>query len=469
LENIKGVIKRKGRNYADEILTGIRRSLYSKEARSRNALKNIASTFLVKGASIVINLALIPLTIHYLSPSKYGVWLTLSSMLGWINFFDIGLGHGLRNKLAESIARKDFSRGKIYVSTAYFSVTALMFCLFIIFLVINHFINWNTLLNIPAQVGENMQSLALILFSMFSIQFILQLINSILLSNQQPARVSFINMISNLFVLIAISLLVKFTRQSLFHVAFAFSLVPVLVLTLMNFYYFKNNFREIAPSLKCFNWHALKDVLSLGLKFFIIQISVLIFFQTSNFLICRYFSPEYVTPYTVAFRYFGVITMLFSIVTAPYWSAYTEAYVQQDYIWMRKTVKQLFNMWLILLFVSILMLVFSDFAYKLWVGDKIKVEFRLSLFMMIYSVAISFGNIYIMILNGVGKIKIQMLVNIIGMTLFIPLAYYLAIILHLGIIGIIISTIICSLYGPVIAPFEVNRLLFREKTNTPSE
>ncbi|HWY33047.1 MAG TPA: hypothetical protein VNX68_00285, partial [Nitrosopumilaceae archaeon] len=361
------------------------------------------------------------------------------------------------------------SRGKTYVSTAYLSITALMFFLFLVFLIINHFINWNTLLNIPPQVGENMQSLALILFSMFSVQFILQLINSILLSNQQPARVSFINMISNLFVLIIVALLVKFTKQSLFHVAFAFSVVPVIVLTLMNLYYFKNTFREISPNVKYFNLDALKDVLSLGLKFFIIQVSVLVFFQTSNFLICRYFSPELVTPYTIAFRYFGVITMLFSIITAPYWSAYTEAYVQQDYVWMRKTVKQLFNMWLILLFVSILMLLFSDFAYKLWVGDKIKVDFRLSFFMMIYSISISFGNIYIMILNGIGKIKIQMLVNLIGMVLFIPLAHYLAILLHLGIIGIIISTIICSLYGPLIAPFEVRRLLQSNKTYTPLE
>ena len=64
-----------------------------------------------------------------------------------------------------------------------------------------------------------------------------------------------------------------------------------------------------------------------------------------------------------------------------------------------------------------------------------------------------------MVLNGGGKLNNQMIVNIIGMLVFIPLSYYLAIVLKLGIVGIISSTIVCSLYGSLIAPFEVKRLL----------
>jgi Na+-driven multidrug efflux pump len=81
--------------------------------------------------------------------------------------------------------------------------------------------------------------------------------------------------------------------------------------------------------------------------------------------------------------------------------------------------------------------------------------------MMIYTAIISFGNIYILVLNGIGRIKWQMVVNLIGMILFIPLARYFALTLHLGIAGIILATIVCSIYGPLIAPFEV-RNMFRE-------
>jgi O-antigen/teichoic acid export membrane protein len=68
---------------------------YSK--RTHKALFNIASSFVIKGASILLSLLLVPLTLDYLNPYEYGIWLTLSSVLMWINYFDIGLGNGLRN------------------------------------------------------------------------------------------------------------------------------------------------------------------------------------------------------------------------------------------------------------------------------------------------------------------------------------------------------------------------------------
>jgi O-antigen/teichoic acid export membrane protein len=50
--------------------------------RTARAYKNILASFAIKSLSVVINLALVPLTINYLSPTKYGIWLTISSMLG---------------------------------------------------------------------------------------------------------------------------------------------------------------------------------------------------------------------------------------------------------------------------------------------------------------------------------------------------------------------------------------------------
>jgi len=431
------------------------------DSRSAKAFKNIVGSFAIKSISVGINLALVPLTINYLSPVKNGVWLTISSMLGWISFFDIGLGHGLRNKLAEAIAKGEMHKAKSYVSTAYFSISLLCCSLLLLFFGLNRFIDWNAILHVPKEVDENLKSIALILFSVFSMQFILQLINSIFLSNQQPALVSLYNMISNLFVLAGLALLLMFTKGSLFYVSFIFSIIPLLVLLVVNIYYFRTKFSGFSPSFGSIDFKVLREVLSLGVKFFIIQISVLIFFQTSNFLICRYFSPDLVTPYNIAFRYFGIVTMLFSIIVAPYWSAYTEAYVKQDFKWIRDSLRKLVKIWLVLVVLAIGMLACSGYAYHLWVGDKVKVDFKISLFMMLYTVIVSYGNIYIMVLNGIGKIRLQMIVNVVCMIVFIPLSYYLAVILKMGITGIILATIICSMYGTVIAPFEVKKMLLR--------
>ena len=443
----------------NRIQTLFKKQFLNKDARSTKALKNIFSSFLIKGVSIVINLALIPLTINYLSPTKYGVWLTISAMLGWINFFDVGLGHGLRNKMAVALAKGEMDKAKSYVSTAYVSITILCVGLFLVFLIINNFLNWNTLLNIPKGMDEDLKTIAVVIFSMFSVQFVFQLINSIFLSTQQSALVSFYNMVANLFSLIAIFLLIRFSKESLFNIAFIFSVIPLIVFGAVNIYYFKTKFKEFAPSFKYYDKEALKDVLSVGVKFFIIQISLLVLYQTSNLLICRYFSPDLVTPYNIAFRYFGIITMGYSIISVPYWSAYTEAYIKQDYEWIKKTIRQTFKIWLLFAAGAILMLVFSEQAYYLWVGDKVKIDFQISLFMMVYVLLVTFGNIFLMFLNGIGNIKMQMIVNVIGMIVFVPLSYYLSVFLNLGIVGIIISTIICSIYGPLIAPLRVRSIL----------
>ena len=43
-----------------------------------------------KGGTILISLILVPMTLSYLNPYEYGIWLTLSSTLAWIYTFDIG-------------------------------------------------------------------------------------------------------------------------------------------------------------------------------------------------------------------------------------------------------------------------------------------------------------------------------------------------------------------------------------------
>src|SRR5665648_546203 len=91
--------------------------------RSIKAKKNILASLIIKGLSIAISLVLVPLTINYINPSRYGIWLTLSSIVGWFSFFDIGLTQGLRNKFAEAKAKGEDNLAQILVSTTYATVS----------------------------------------------------------------------------------------------------------------------------------------------------------------------------------------------------------------------------------------------------------------------------------------------------------------------------------------------------------
>ena len=124
-------------------------SFLSGHQRSVKAKKNIIASFFLKGISILINLILIPLTIDYLNPTNFGIWITLTSIIAWFNYFDIGLGNGLRNKLAAAKAKGDIELGQVYISTTYALITIIAVVFFILFTIINPFLNWGEIFNCP--------------------------------------------------------------------------------------------------------------------------------------------------------------------------------------------------------------------------------------------------------------------------------------------------------------------------------
>ena len=75
-----------------KILTQVRNFLGGEE-RSALAKKNILASLIFKVIDIPVYLALVPVTINYLNEYEYGIWLTLSSIILWIDTFDIGLGN----------------------------------------------------------------------------------------------------------------------------------------------------------------------------------------------------------------------------------------------------------------------------------------------------------------------------------------------------------------------------------------
>lgn len=67
-------------------------------SRSIIVKKNIIASFFLKCISILVSLQVVPLTITYINPTKYGIWLTLSSIIAWLSYFDLGFAHGFRNR-----------------------------------------------------------------------------------------------------------------------------------------------------------------------------------------------------------------------------------------------------------------------------------------------------------------------------------------------------------------------------------
>lgn len=424
--------------------------------RSIAAKRNIAASFFIKGTSVIINIALVPLTINYVNPTQYGIWLTLSSIISWFTFFDVGFGNGLRNRYTETKAKGNFVQARIYISTTYVVLGIIFLSLWAIFFMGNFFINWSKILNTPSEMAVELSKLAIIVFSFFCMQMVFKTINTIIIADQKPAFAAFLDMLGQLLALIVIFILTKTTEGSLVKLGLSLGLVPIIVMVASSFLLFRNKYRDVSPNVKHVHFSYARDIMNLGVKFFVIQASAIIIFQTTNLVISQILGPESVTVYNIAHKYFFSAGTLFLLILSPFWSAFTDAYTLGDFNWIKSIIRKLEWIWLLLIPLISILLILSNFVYKIWIGDSVKIPFTVSVVMAAYVIFFTRFNMYILLINGIGKVTVQLIVNITICLVFIPLAIYSS--KHWGLTGLILLSVVVSIIHAIIGQLQLNRL-----------
>lgn len=404
-------------------------------------------------------MALVPVTIDYLGKVEYGIWLTLASILSWLINLDFGIGNGLRNKLSEALALKDIKLARVYISTSYAVFALGIFIALLIFLFINGLLNWANILKAPQEYVELLNTLVLWVIILFLVQFLLKLLTSIINADQRPAIKGLLSLIVNTITLIAIFVLSKLTVKSFLVFALISSSVPVVVFIITSLILFSGHYKQISPSFRFVNFKYSASLVKLGMQFFVIQISSLIVFTTDNMIIAQLYGPEQVVIYNVAYKYFLMGALVFNVVLAPFWSAFTEAYVKKEFDWIKNSIKKLIIIWALISFVAIGMILISDLVYEIWVGPEIEVPFILSLFTGLFVILTNWNSIFTYFINGVGKVRFQLYYSIFIAILNIPLSVFLAENAGMGITGVIVSTNICLVFASFWAPMQYLKII----------
>lgn len=421
--------------------------------RSVNVKKNIVLMILIKGCSILLSLLLVPLTLDYVDNECYGVWLALSSMVVWISFFDIGINNGLRNKLTAALAHNDYNLGRKYVSTTYAILFLIFMPLMCLLLLAAPFVDWYSLLNINQSNVEGLLIAICIIITYFCINFIFNTINIVVLALQKPAISSIITLVQQLVSLAIIYILTLTTKGSLVNLCLALCAAPLLVVLGANVILYSKKYKKIAPIFKSVDLKIAPDLMKLGIQFFIIQAAGIIQYQLINFLIIRHYGASEVTCYNISYKYFSILTMIWTIIITPFWAAVSDAMVKHDYTWMKNAEKKYLKVFILFVLGGILMLLFSSYAYNLWIGDKILITNILSFWILMYSLVTMFSSIYVTILNGMGLLKVQMYACLFSPFVFLGLCY-MFVHMGLGVHALLIAVIISNFNGYLLAPIQ---------------
>ena len=238
--------------------------------------------------------------------------------------------------------------------------------------------------------------------------------------------------------------------------------MPIVVLSIASIILFYKKFKPISPSVKAFDKKYIKDLFGLGSKFFLIQIQVVVLYQCTNILISNVAGPNEVTAYNIAYKYLGVALMVFNIILAPLWPAFTDAYTKKDFVWMNNIYAKMKKVYLVSTVIIILLIVLSPFIYHLWIGTKAMIPFAMTITVGLYMILNSWDTLQVMLINGIGAIKLQTYVTLIGLIFHIPISLFLG--KYLGAIGVVFSMIIITVIYLSFFTVQINKILKRKAT-----
>lgn len=405
--------------------------------RNKMLTTNILYSSILKIISLSTSLLIVPITINYLNKEVYGIWMTITSILFWINTFDIGLGNGMRNYLTEAISQKNYSLGKRYISTTLSLLTLIALVIGGVVLVPLLTIDFNKFFNTEAISNFDLRNTMIVAISFTLCNFVLKNIGFIYVAMQKYAINDFLSVLGNVISLGIIFLLTKFTTGHLIYVVLAYTATQCIIFCLAAIPLFRNH-PELRPAFKFFDKSLSQKIVGKGLGFFVIQISsCLVIFGAANMFITQFCGPAAVTTYNIAYKFFNLLVIAYTIILSPMWNAYTDAYVKGDMKWIEQTFNRALKLWGLSVVGGLVMLAGCQIFYHLWVGEKVIVPFIVSLSTLIYVSFFNLNNCVTYLINGLNKIRVQIITSLVFTALYIGIALFLG--KELGIEGVVLS------------------------------
>lgn len=413
-----------------------------------NTYKNI----IYQSFGMLASFYLYPLMIDYLDKRVLGVWLTLMSIASWFMILDVGLSHGLRNKLAPLIGKGKIKLARAYLSSTYFYFAVFLTIVFILMSTAIYFSDLYFIFNIEESVAPELTlSVFIVMSSIFTNLFFT--INFSLSNALQNASFSnFRNMLFNLSMVILLIIMLNIKNGTLFEISAIFFVSNLTVNLLSTYFLYKNNLQYF-PSIKLISFRFFKENFRLGVEFFIINISSVIMFSTDTVLITHLLGADMVIYYSITLKAFTVFLMLLWFYTGPLWSAYSVQYSEGKYNWIIDTLKKSLTLSFILFCgISVFVLIFEN-VVRIWTGDPGLYNKSLTFAVAIMiSLRIWNGN-FSTLLNGLSLTKVQMYTAIVATILNIPLSIYFVNNLGLGLAGVAYGSAVSLGIFSIIGPF----------------
>jgi O-antigen/teichoic acid export membrane protein len=427
------------------------------EIRHKNIILSGSSNVVLKIITSLSSLISVPMVIGCCGKELFGLWMLITSIVGWMQLSDFGLGRGVVNILAEDYGKDDYSSASSHIKTSLIILLLILLVGIFPVFIIAKYLPWEVIIKSnDAFYLEMAQNCFIIVGLFFLLNLAAGLIVNIFNAFQRLYVANLVNTVCSILSLLAIYICVL-TKAGFLIMIFWVSAVTFLGYLCLWYVFFKM-FPEInfkAPV----NKKNLLKVSTISGPFFIFQIASLLVNQCYNVIISAVAGLTLVADYNILVRIFSLISFSAAAISTPFYPAIREAYERKDFKWGEKSIWRAFFIRNSVLVVFSLPLFFiGNDLIVFWVGKALENNFGywgwffFLAFLFSTGISCAAGDLLLVMDDIWAQIKVALINGLVVVTaLFLLIKPW-------GLIGVYIAAFAGNAYP---AYWGLNRLRFK--------
>lgn len=430
------------------------------DGRTLNYRREVKLSLVMRLLGVGMSFATTAVLLRAMSLEHYGVWSLLISVQAWIGLFDLGIGNGLRTRVAENLAHGRMREAARLIGVGYLFSVIIFVALVAAIVPLVLTVDWQALLNVTSIAAAELRLAVGLTAVLTSVIFVTNLINPVAAAIQRTSYTAVVGGVNA----------TVFTALALFmHLSGLASVLTILVLqgtitVVINIgftIWFYRKRPELTPTVTL-NLRGTRDIVLLNGGFFVVQAAMLVLYSTDRFLIVGLLGPQEVAQYDIVFKLFSLYITIHLMIGSPLWSAYTEAHQRGEYEWISRTIRTQIKVFVLLSVGCVALVFLSKPILNFWTGDTVTPDAGLASLMAIFAVLTMWNNTFGVVLNGMAQVRIQIFAATIGAVSNIPLSIFFVKVTHLGVNGILLATILCIALQSLLLPIAVRRIVKRQ-------
>ncbi|NLH46832.1 MAG: hypothetical protein GX451_12025, partial [Acholeplasmataceae bacterium] len=268
---------------------------------SKRFLKGVVSGYVFMIVSLLVSLWLVPFTLKYLTRPEYAIYAIATDLLSWLGLASLGVVSVFNSRGAQLMGKGDKEELNIVASTTFFTQMASAIIVLLAGLVV--IIRPELLFSKDAS-ADHLQAVVAILVTSFTISYILQPLNSMLVASKQIHVDNYLK-----FGLLAINtaLTVLFLTRGLKLLSIALSnFAGTVIISIITWIRVKKTLGYIRIHPALWRFDRFKFLLKNGIWFSIGGLAGIFILRMDSFLIGQYISLTTVTSYVITIKLYQI-------------------------------------------------------------------------------------------------------------------------------------------------------------------